>query len=294
MALPWFAKRLIATNRRLWEIIGTVAANTWRDGFIHAGNLAYLSLLTLFPFFLVVGAVAGAFGRTEDGLRAVKGFLALVPPDVAALLVAPIEDVIHGASGRLLTIGILVTLWTVSGTIETIRDILRRAYRTEATLAVWRYRLSAIGIIFAAVLLMFAAFAVQVAATGIEAVVVALIPAASDAFSLFTALRLVPIAALFVSLYLIFYILTPHRFRGGGLPIWPGPLLITIVWIGTTRVLPATLALFGGYGRTYGSLAGVIVALLFFYIIGLGLVIGAQLNAALALVPRLRQKPGEG
>ena len=54
-------------------------------------------------------------------------------------------------------------------------------------------------------------------------------------------------------------------------------------------LLPVILGLFGGYNLTYGSLAGVIVALLFFYIIGLGLVIGAQLNAALAIVSKVGQ-----
>jgi membrane protein len=49
--------------------------------------------------------------------------------------------------------------------------------------------------------------------------------------------------------------------------------------------LPPAVAVFGGYGRTYGSLAGVIVTLFFFWLIGLGLVFGAHLNAALAEDP---------
>ena len=55
-----------------------------------------------------------------------------------------------------------------------------------------------------------------------------------------------------------------------------------VPWIGTTMAMPGVLGQFGSYSFTYGSLAGVIVALLFFYIIGLGLVGGAHLNAALA------------
>ena len=53
-------------------------------------------------------------------------------------------------------------------------------------------------------------------------------------------------------------------------------------WTATTLALPRALTLFGGYALTYGSLAGVIIALLYFYIIGLGMVLGAQLNAAIA------------
>ena len=55
-----------------------------------------------------------------------------------------------------------------------------------------------------------------------------------------------------------------------------------MVWVGTTAALPAVLSLIGGYNNTYGSLAGVMIALLFFFIIGLAFSVGAQLNAALA------------
>ena len=54
----------------------------WADGFTHAGNLAYLSLLTLFPFFIVLATVAGSLGRTEDGMHAISAFLRTLPPDV--------------------------------------------------------------------------------------------------------------------------------------------------------------------------------------------------------------------
>src|SRR5207302_6910643 len=63
---------------------------------------------------------------------------------------------------------------------------------------------------------------------------------------------------------------------------WPGALLITVWWLVTVEVLPNALSLFGGYTRTYGSLAGVMIALIFFFVVGLGVVIGAELNAALA------------
>ena len=60
---------------------------------------------------------------------------------------------------------------------------------------------------------------------------------------------------------------------------------MTAWWIATTALLPVVLTSLGGYDLTYGSLAGVIFALFFFFIIGLGVVIGAQLNAALAEPP---------
>ena len=276
---------------RTMRIVLRIATGTFNDGFTNAGNLAYLSLLTLFPFFIVVATVAGALGRTDDGLRAVDGFLRTVPPDVGALIAAPVRKVLATrASGRLLTFGILVTLWTVSGFIETIRELIRRSYGTAASQPVWRYRISAILLIVAAVLLMVVAFAVQVLLTGVEQFVVNLLPFAGATARLLGLGRLLPAGVLMLALYGIFYVLTPGRYRAGSSPIWPGAALTTVVWIGTTMLLPVVLRSFGSYDLTYGSLAGVIVALLFFYIIGLGLVAGAQLNAALAIIPKVGQK----
>ena len=59
-------------------------------------------------------------------------------------------------------------------------------------------------------------------------------------------------------------------------------MLITVWWLVTVELLPSVLGLFGGYSLTYGSLAGVMVALIFFFVVGLGVVTGAELNAALA------------
>ncbi len=262
-------------------------SGSWADGFVHAGNLAYLSLLTLFPFFIVTATLAGAVGRTDAGISAIHTFLHTVPPAVATLVQKPIADVIAArSSSGLLTIGLLLTLWTVSGFIETIREIIRRAYGTEASASIWRYRIASIVLIFGAVALMLVTFVVQIALTAIEQFIFRLVPGTADLLHLLGIGRLAPAALLFAALYGVFYALTPYRYRTGKCPIWPGAALTAAVWIGTTMLLPLIIGRFANYSVTYGSLAGVIVALLFFYIIGLGLVVGAHLNAALALTPR--------
>lgn len=272
-------------ERRGWAITKRVLAGTWNDGFIYAGNIAYLSLLTLFPFFIVVATIAGSLGRTEDGLRAVNAFLETVPPDVADVLAKPIGDVIGQRSGGLLTLSILVGLWTVGSYIETMREIIRRAYNSLAGRPIWQYRLGSTAIIIGSVILMLIAFTLQVVLTGAEQFIYRLLPFADDLLGLIGLSRLAPLLVLFAALYGLFYSLTPHRYRRT-CQKWPGAALTTIVWISATMLLPRALAMLGGYDLTYGSLAGVIIALLFFFIVGLGFVIGAQLNAALAIVPK--------
>lgn len=286
-----FLTRLLLRNRRVWAVVRDTVKGSWDDGFTHAGNLAYLSLLTLFPFFIVLATVAGSIGRTDYGSRAVSGFLRLLPPDVAELVAKPIADVTEvRASAGLLTLGILVTLWTITSFIETIRDIIRRAYGTKALASMWRYRLASLVFVFGAVFLMLLAFAAQVVLTGTETFVSELMPRTNAFIDTLGFRRRVPAIALFIALYAIFYALTPQRFRSDGYRIWPGALVTMLVWVGTTMGMPWALGLFGGYSLTYGSLAGVIVALLFFYIIGMGLVVGAHLNAALAKSRQRRLK----
>ena len=110
-----------------WEVIKRVAIGVYNDGFIHAGNLAYLSIVALFPFFIVAAAVAHIFGQGQDAMLTVTNVLRRLPPDVAATLREPIMEVLTVRTGTLLWFGAVVGLWTATSFIETIRDILRRA-----------------------------------------------------------------------------------------------------------------------------------------------------------------------
>jgi membrane protein len=276
----------VRPGSQFFTVVRRVAIGVYSDGFIHAGNLAYLALLTLFPFFIVTAALAQFFGRGPDAMIAVASFLHTLPPSVADLLRKPIHDVLAQRTGSLLWLGALAGLWSVGSFIETIRDILRRAYGTTHSLAFWRYRLGSIVIIIASVILALTAFSAQVLITGAEAFISRLLPQFAG-LGLWVGLsRIAPLIMLAVALYAIFYTLTPSKYRfARDCPKWPGPVFTTIWWITATMALPPILSRLTNYNLTYGSLAGTIIALLFFWLVGLGLVIGAHLNAALAEMP---------
>src|SRR5579871_971386 len=141
-----------------WRVI----VGVYSDGFIHAGNLAYLTLMSLFPFFIVSAALARLAGRSGDGMRLVHSFLNTLPPSVGQLLYTPISDVLAARTGSLLWLGALVGLWTVGSFVETIRDILRRAYGVTSYRSFWRYRMGSAAIIIASVVLAMLAFSIQV------------------------------------------------------------------------------------------------------------------------------------
>ncbi|HTG39159.1 YihY/virulence factor BrkB family protein [Sphingomonas sp.] len=275
----------LGIGERALEVMKRTAIGTYTTGFTHAGNLAYLSILTLFPFFIVAASIARVFGRTGDGVRALDAFLRTVPPDVAEVLQKPIADVLAARAGNLVWLGVIVGLWTTASFIETVRGVLREAYGVTMSRPFWEYRLGSIGLIIASVLLVLIAFSLQVVLTGAEAFIVRLLPFAGDVAQLVSISRIAPAVALFGAIYMLFYTLTPARWRWSKCPKWPGALLVSIWWIATTALLPVVLGGLGNYDLTYGSLAGVMIALIFFFIIGLGLVVGAELNAALAELP---------
>lgn len=274
----------------IWEVIKRVFSGVFAEGFTHAGNLAFLALLTLFPFFIVLAALAQLFGQTESGLSAVRLFMENVPPSVASTLEDPIASVLSARTGNLLWIGALVGLWTTASFIETVREILRSAYGTPYGRPFYEYRLFSIGLIIAAVAVALLGFSLQFVLTGVEQFIYVLLPFLEGYRLIVSLSRLVPAFAIFGAIYLVFWSLAPRRYRSRDFPKWPGALLITIWWLGTTALMPILLANMISYDLTYGSLAGVMLALLFFWTIGFGVVVGAHLNAALAEVPESELK----
>ena len=265
-----------------WEVVKRVAIGVYNDGFIHAGNLAYLSILALFPFFILAAAIAHLLGQGQDAQLTVVNVLRRLPPNVAETLREPVREVLQARTGPLLWFGAIVGLWTAASFIETIRDILRRCYGVKYCAPFWEYRLGSMLVIVAAVIVLMIAFAASAALTLAHHAIIEWFPFAQDVASTLGIYRLVPAATLFFTFYVLFYALTPSRYRKHGCKKWPGALFITLWWLATVELLPNVLGLLGGYSLTYGSLAGVMISLIFFFVVGLGVVIGAELNAALA------------
>ena len=275
----------VGPGTRAWNVAKRTLVGTYNDGFIHAGNLAYLAMLAIFPFFILGAAIFSLFGEEAERAAMINAVLFALPPVVGNVIEPVARDVISARSGWLLWAGALIALWTVGSLVETIRDILRRAYGTQATHAFWKYRLFSSGVILAAVLLLMLSLIAQVVIGMAQEVIQAYFPQLMDRVSDLRLTRVVPAIGLFGSLYLIFYTLTPSKYRRRRYPKWPGVLLTTLWWIAVTSLLPPILRSFFAYDLTYGGLAGVMIALFFFWLVGLGVVIGAELNAALAETP---------
>ncbi|MET0180207.1 MAG: YihY/virulence factor BrkB family protein [Novosphingobium sp.] len=283
----------VGPGTRVFQIVKRVWIGAYNDGFIHAGNLAYMAILALFPFFITGAAIFSLVGEESERAASITAVLLALPPDVAKTIEPVALDVIEARSGWLLWAGGLVGLWTVGSLVETIRDILRRAYGTQPTHTFWRYRLLSTGVIVAAVVLLLASLVAQVAIGTAQEIIDAWFPQLSDLIASLALSRVVPSLGLFVSLYLLFYSLTPGIYRKGIYPKWPGALFTAVWWVAVTVTLPGLLRQFFAYDLTYGSLAGIMIALFFFWLVGLGMVVGAELNAALAETPEEQDMLGQ-
>src|SRR5580700_1613429 len=113
------------------------------DGIEHAGYLAFVGLLALFPFLVFLAALAGFMAEGQAGAEFIRMVLAQLPPDMVQGLTPRINEITSGAPHALLTISVLGAIWTSSSALEGYRTVLNRAYRVSTPPAyIWRRLLS--------------------------------------------------------------------------------------------------------------------------------------------------------
>jgi membrane protein len=251
------------------------------DGLVVAGYVAFAAVFALFPFVLVLLALAGFFGQGEAARESIALALDLVPPEVAAVLRPVIAEIRGGAPAGLLGLGILVSLWFASSGMEAIRHVLDRAYGGRVRHNVLLARLQSLVLV---VLVAVAILVAMVALVGVP-LVRRLVEWLSERdvidpgvyLVLRYGLGLTMLLGLTLTLHLVLPAV-PLR-----LPeVLPGTVLSVLLWALAAELYSAYLAsLPTSYSVTYGSLAGIVVTLFFFYISAAIFIFGAQFNGAL-------------
>jgi len=266
------------------HVVRRTLNGTLRNGYIHAGNIAYLSLVTLLPFIILITAATAAFGQTDAGKFAIDALLNALPDNIAHNFQPVIAQVLEARTGKLLWVGGLVALWTVSTFIETLRDVSYRAFGVKKAQGFLTYRLKSFLGTLAAIAIVIVTFLLQVSFAVILSTVESLMPLGIRIpewlLSSLNLSRFAMPAMLFLALWALLKLLSPPQYRQAR--SWPGALIISLAWIGTSLALSSGLVLFANMNLTYGALSGVMLAMLFFYIIGFALVLGVHTNAALA------------
>jgi membrane protein len=261
----------------LWKVVDGMSC---RNGFEIAGHIAFTVMLSLFPFMIFLVSVAGFFGDTRSGQDFLNTLFLFSPPAVMTTLEPAIQEVIKSRSGGLLTIGLALSLYSASSAVAALRLALDLAYGVEEHRSfLWRkaqdFAVVAVGsiiVMLSSVAIIAGPFILNLVArfTFIGATDENLIHAARYGFTL------VALAALVVVLHLVL----PNS-RLTIRQILPGAMTTTIAWIAAASVLTLYFGKFANYGATYGSLGGVVITLMFFYVSAVIFIFGGEFNAAL-------------
>lgn len=250
-------------------------------GMSAAGNMAFLTMLSLFPFIIFLVAVSGFMGQSERGLEAIAYMLSVLPPEVSKVVNGPINGIIKNTGAEILTGSILFAIWTAGNGVEAAREVLIKAYGKEHARAIWIRRLESLGVVVFGAIAVVLAMSIQVLGPAILSAITSLFPnVISDGINTlwrYLSLLVSP-SVLLLGLYLVYLALTPRRVKKAYR--LPGTILSVLVLMATARGLSVYLKYAGNYDVTYGSLAGVVVMQLFCFLVSLGFVLGAELNAA--------------
>lgn len=256
-----------------------------------AARLSYYFFLALFPAILFLLALASYFplaNVTDDIGRAIGPF---VSPQVLELIQDQMRRLANNESGGLLTLGVVGALWSSSAAIVSSVSALNRAYDIDESRPWWKVRLLAIALTLGVALLVLVAFALVLAGpTWAES-----LGRLTGWGAPFTWAWLVlqwPLVFLLVSTGIgLVYYFGPDADQDWAW-ITPGAIVATALWLVVSLLFKLYIANFTDDNASYGSVGGVIVLLLWFYVSGLAILVGSELNAEIEHASPHGKSPG--
>ncbi len=248
-----------------------------QDGIEHAGYLAFLSILSLFPFLIFLAAIIGFIGASEVGSNFINSILNSAPREMVQALAPRINEIISGPPQTFLTLAIIGVIWTASSSVEGCRTILNRAYRIHYPPPYIFRRLVSIAQFFVIIFIVVSGIVVFVVAPNILKEVEKGLRLSLRIDYDFYYIRYFAIFFLLVTATSLLYFALPNAKQKFSQTV-PGSILAVVLWTCLEHFFSLYLANFHQFSFIYGSLAGVIISLMFFYLISLIFILGAEFN----------------
>jgi len=270
-------------TQTLWQAI-------WRlyehSGFAMAGAVAFSFVISIFPFSIFLGALAGLFGGRELADQAIEHLFTVMPKEVAEALAPQVEAIMGRTRIDLLTYGAALALFFATSAIETLRAALNGAYRVHETRSYPLCLLLSMMFVF-----------VSAASTLVLTWAVVVGPTVAARFepswlktwldsTWVTATVRYGMAAFAIAIQLFAIHLWLAAGRRTLEDVWPGILLSVVLWMGLAWAYSYYLN-FSDYSRFYAGLSQLMVAMIFFQLTAVIILLGAELNRGLIELRRL-------
>jgi membrane protein len=256
-----------------------------------AAQLAYYLLLALVPALVFLVALTSFFPPSllEQILH---GLQSVAPAEIDRMLRDQTASIAAGNDGGLLTLGFAMALWSSSAAVVAVTDALNRAYDIEEGRSWWKVRLQAIALTIGLALFIVLAFGLVLAGPTL-ATRLASSSGLGPAFEWgWKVLQWPVVFALVATALGILFYFGPDADQDWEW-ITPGAVLGALLWLAASLLFKLYVANFASYNETYGSLGGVIVLMLWFYLSSLAILVGAEMNAEIEHASPHGKSPGE-
>ncbi|MDQ0163506.1 membrane protein [Bacillus alveayuensis] len=241
-----------------------------------AAELAYFFLLSLFPFLIFLITLMGYLPLSTDAL--LDFIRQYAPGNSMKLIEENVRQVIDTQNGKLLSFSIIASLWSASNGINAIVRALNRAYDVMENRHFLIARGMAIILTFAMIFVIVVALLLPVFGREIGLLISTAFGFSNLFLSIWNTMRWLLSAIILLIVFTGLYVMAPNQ-RLQLFEVYPGALFATVGWIVVSLAFSYYVARFGQFSVTYGSLGGVIVLLIWFYLSAIIIILGGEINA---------------
>ena len=246
-------------------------------------ELAYNFLLAVFPMLLVLLALLGIFASEGSTLRNHLFYYVEValPPSAYQLVTHTLDEIVRASGGGKLTFGLVFALYSGSAGMTQLMTTLNVAYAVRERRSWVKVHLISLGLTLAISILIIAALFLVVGGGYVLNLLAQHIGMSTLAYVGVKVIQWVFALAFVVVAFAVIYYFAPNIYEQHWYWITPGSLVGVAIWVAASASLRLYLHFSNSYSKTYGSLGGVMILMLWFYVTGLAFLIGGQINATI-------------
>jgi membrane protein len=264
------------------QLARRVYREMWDDEVLdRAAALSYYFMFAVFPTLLFLTALVGMLTVPDLMDQLLEYLDRVLPGDAASMIGRTLAEITRGAGRGLVSIGAIAALWAASSGMGSIINALNVAYDARDVRPWWKQRLLAIFLTIVFSVLTLAGLLLLIGGQWLGQIVADRLGYGPVFTAVWTVIRW-PLAALIagMGITLVYYLAPAVKQRWYW--VTPGSLFALTGWLAVSAGLRLYVAYFGNYNTTYGSIGGVILLLLWFYLSGVVLLLGAEINSEIA------------